>query len=94
MVLGPNGRPQQMFTTAQQIAIQRISRGLQECPAGCTDALIQAAIPKELDRLKAGAITAWARCIKCLSYWEVDFDGRVVRVLRFAPVSETRPVKE
>lgn len=48
-------------------------QGVDVCPNGCSPPLIWKAVPKPGKNLNA-----MARCLRCLSYWEVDAEGKII----------------
>ena len=64
-------------------------KGTRACPAGCDPAMIMKGLPPPRDQERNGI----ARCLRCLTYWEVTPQGLVVNMRRplEAPVSLPGP---
>lgn len=75
-----NGRPRETpMSLKAQLVLKRMLPVLQSCPAGCVNAtsIIAAPPPHQIDADIDGKLVAWARCMRCLTYWEVTQKGEV-----------------
>jgi len=61
---------------------QAYSNAISKCPLGCDPPMIMSAIPPP-SRKQNGI----CRCIRCLTYWEVEPDGTIVNRVRGVDMS-------
>jgi hypothetical protein len=68
---------------------QAVLKALERCPAECTVRFVLHAIPRDMSHMDAAA-----RCLSCMTYWEVNRDGTITTLRVGADVPADHPLRD